>query len=80
LDVGIPERIRSVENIWNSTGELPDVVTLTDGQRIERDNRLNACHVHLNVGIPAGVSTSENPKAGVEDELLVVFRAMRRSR
>lgn len=52
LNLSISERIQLVEDIWDSIVELPEAVTLTDDQKRELDNRLDAYHRDPNKGFP----------------------------
>jgi putative addiction module component (TIGR02574 family) len=52
LNLSISERIQLVEDIWDSIVELPEAVTLTDDQKRELDNRLEAFHRDPNKGSP----------------------------
>ena len=52
LNLSISERIQLVEDIWDSIAELPEAVILTDDQKRELDNRLDAYHLNPNEGSP----------------------------
>jgi putative addiction module component (TIGR02574 family) len=52
LNLSISERIQLVEDIWDSIVELPEAVILTDDQKRELDNRLDAYHLDPNEGSP----------------------------
>jgi len=52
LGLSISERIQLVEDIWDSIAELPEAVILTDDQKRELDNRLEAYHLNPNEGSP----------------------------
>jgi putative addiction module component (TIGR02574 family) len=52
LNLSISERIQLIEDIWDSIVELPEAVTLTDDQKRELDNRLDAYHRDPNKGSP----------------------------
>ena len=52
LNLSISERIQLVEDIWDSIVELPEAVILTDDQKTELDNRLDAYHLKPNEGSP----------------------------
>jgi putative addiction module component (TIGR02574 family) len=52
LNLSISERIQLVEDIWDSIVELPEAVILTDEQKRELDNRLDAYHLDPNEGSP----------------------------
>ena len=42
LELPIPERIRLVEDIWDSIAAVPEAVKLTDAQMAEVERRLEA--------------------------------------
>ena len=44
LNLSIAERIELVGDIWDRTAELPEAVVLTNAQKAELDQRLDACH------------------------------------
>ena len=48
----IPERIRLVEEIWDSIAEIPEAVPLTEEQKAELDRRLDAYHKDPDTGSP----------------------------
>jgi putative addiction module component (TIGR02574 family) len=48
--LSIPERIRLVEEIWDSIAETPEEIPLTDAQRAELDRRLAAYEVDPEAG------------------------------
>lgn len=52
LNLSISERIQLVEDIWDSIVELPEAVVLTDDQKRELDNRLDAYHHNPKEGSP----------------------------
>ena len=52
LNLSISERIQLVEDIWDSIIELPEAVILTDDQKRELDNRLDAYRQNPNEGSP----------------------------
>lgn len=52
LALSVPERIRLVQDIWDSLAEVPDAVTLTDAQRDELDRRLAAYAADTDAGAP----------------------------
>ena len=52
LELPVPERIRLVEEIWESIAEVPEAVPLTDEQRAELDRRLDAYRKNPNAGSP----------------------------
>ena len=52
LNLSISERIQLVEDIWDSIIVLPEAVILTDDQKRELDNRLDAYRQNPNEGSP----------------------------
>jgi putative addiction module component (TIGR02574 family) len=52
LKLTLDERLRLVEDIWDSIAECPDVVSLTDAQKIELERRLDEYHNHPDAGSP----------------------------
>jgi len=52
LKLPVLERIRLVEDIWDSIAEVPEAVPLTDAQRRELDRRLDAFHRDPRAGSP----------------------------
>ncbi len=52
LRLPVAERIRLVEEIWDSIAEVPDAVPLTDAQRRELDRRLAAYRRDPGAGSP----------------------------
>ena len=52
LKLPVAERIRLVEDIWDSIAAVPDAVPLTDAQRRELDRRLEAYHRDPDAGSP----------------------------
>jgi putative addiction module component (TIGR02574 family) len=52
LRLSVSERIQLVQDIWESIGEVPDSVSLTDEQKAELDRRLDAYHMDPNAGSP----------------------------
>lgn len=40
LQLSVPERLKLVEDIWDSIAECPEAVELTPEQRVELDRRL----------------------------------------
>ena len=44
LNLSVSERIQLVEDIWDSIVEIPEAVILTDDQKMDLDNRLDAYH------------------------------------
>jgi putative addiction module component (TIGR02574 family) len=52
LKLTLDERLRLVEDIWDSIVECPDVISLTDAQKIELERRLDEYHDHPDTGSP----------------------------
>jgi putative addiction module component (TIGR02574 family) len=52
LNLSIAERIQLVEDIWDSIADVPEAVALTDEQKRELDNRLDAYHLRPDEGSP----------------------------
>jgi len=52
LKLSIAERIRLVEDIWESIAAVPEAVPLTDAQRQELDRRLDAYDRDPRAGFP----------------------------
>jgi putative addiction module component (TIGR02574 family) len=52
LELPVPERIRLVEEIWDSIAEIPEAVPLTEEQKAELDRRLDAYRKNPNAGSP----------------------------
>ncbi len=52
LELPIPERIRLVEEIWESIAEVPEAVRLTPEQKTELDRRRSAYHEDPDIGSP----------------------------
>ena len=52
LELSVPERIRLVEDIWDSIASVPEAVGLTDRQKEELDRRLEAFHRNPEAGSP----------------------------
>ncbi len=52
LELGIPERIRLAQAIWDSIADIPEAVALTDADREELDRRLEAYYRDPTVGRP----------------------------
>lgn len=48
----MPERLRLVEEIWDSIAEVPEDVSLTPEQRAELERRLEAYERNPEAGIP----------------------------
>ena len=54
LSLSVPERIKLVEDIWDTIAEVPEELTLTDEQKAELDRRLEAYHLNPDEGSPWG--------------------------
>ena len=52
LQLSIPERIRLVEDIWDSIASVPEQITLSPAQREELDRRLQDYREHPSEGSP----------------------------
>jgi len=52
LDLSVSERIRLVQDIWDSIAQVPESVPLTNEEKTELDRRLNAYHKDPNAGSP----------------------------
>ncbi len=52
LELPVPDRIRLVEEIWDSIAEIPEAVPLTQEQKAELDRRLDAYHKDPGTGSP----------------------------
>lgn len=52
LNLSIEERIRLVEDIWDSIAEVPESVELTEAQRTELDRRIEARQNNPDAGSP----------------------------
>ena len=52
LNLSVTERIQLVEDIWDTIAEVPEQVTLTDAQKAELDQRLEAYHRNPSEGSP----------------------------
>jgi len=52
LDLSIPERIRLVEDIWDTIAAQADRVELTEKEKKIIDERLKAYHQNPNLGSP----------------------------
>ena len=52
LNLSVSERIQLVEDIWDSIADVPDAVVLTDDQKRELDNRLDAHRLRPDEGSP----------------------------
>jgi putative addiction module component (TIGR02574 family) len=52
LELSIPERIKLVEDIWDSIAAVPQALPLTEAQRAELDSRLEDFWKHPEHGSP----------------------------
>ena len=52
LKLPVAERIRFVEDVWDSIAAVPEAVPLTDAQRRELDRRLDTYHRDPEAGSP----------------------------
>ncbi len=52
LSLPVTERLRLVEDIWDSIAAVPEAVELTDVQRRELDERLEQYHQDPDAGSP----------------------------
>ena len=52
LNLSVSERIRLVEDIWDSIREVPEAVALTEEEKEELDKRLAAYHQNPDAGSP----------------------------
>ena len=52
LKLTLNERLKLVEDIWDSIVECPDAVSLTDAQKLELERRLEEYHHDPKVGSP----------------------------
>lgn len=52
LELSVTDRIRLVEDIWDSIAEVPQTVPLTQAQREELDRRLEDYRKHPDEGSP----------------------------
>jgi putative addiction module component (TIGR02574 family) len=52
LGRSVEERLRLVEDLWDTIAEVPEAVPLTDAQREELDRRLAAYHRDPGAGSP----------------------------
>lgn len=60
LDMTFDERIRLVQDIWDSIAVFPEKLELTKEQREELERRLEVCHLDPEAGSPW-----EEIKAGI---------------
>lgn len=52
LGLPVKERLRLVEDLWDSIAEVPEAIELSEAQRIELDKRLDAYHENPGSGSP----------------------------
>jgi putative addiction module component (TIGR02574 family) len=52
LGLPVEERLRLVEDLWDSIAEVPEAVELSDEQRKELDERLEQFHRDPEAGSP----------------------------
>ena len=52
ISLSVSERIRLVEDIWDSIREVPEAVELTEEEKEELDKRLEAYHQNPGDGSP----------------------------
>jgi len=52
LDLPVSERLRLVEDLWDSIAEVPEAIELSKEQREELDRRLVAYHSDPESGSP----------------------------
>jgi putative addiction module component (TIGR02574 family) len=52
LGMPVAERLRLVEDLWDSIAEVPEAIELSDIQRAELDRRLDAYHLDPDSGSP----------------------------
>ena len=52
LGMPVTERLRLVEDLWDSIAEVPEAIELSDIQRAELDQRLDAYHQDPDSGSP----------------------------
>lgn len=52
LDLPVAERLRLVEDLWDSIAEVPEAVELSEEQRKELDERLERFYQNPEVGSP----------------------------
>jgi len=52
LNMPVAERLRLVEDLWDSIAEVPETVELSDAQRKELDERLEKYHRDPEAGSP----------------------------
>ena len=52
LDLPVAERLRLVEDLWDSIAEVPEAVELSEEQRKELDERLERFYQNPEAGSP----------------------------
>ncbi|MBI5573271.1 MAG: addiction module protein [Elusimicrobia bacterium] len=52
LGLSISERIQLIEDAWDSITKVPEELHLSEEQKKELDNRINAYHQNPNAGSP----------------------------
>ena len=52
LELPVPERVKLVQDIWDSVVEVPDALPLTDRERQELDRRLDDYERNPKLGVP----------------------------
>ncbi len=52
LGLPLSERLRLVEDLWDSISEVPEAIELSETQRDELDRRLKAYHDNPESGAP----------------------------
>jgi putative addiction module component (TIGR02574 family) len=55
LDLSVSERIQLAQDIWDSVAKVPESLGLTDEEKAEIDQRLDAYHKDPNAGSPWSV-------------------------
>jgi putative addiction module component (TIGR02574 family) len=55
LDLSVPERIQLAQDIWDSIAQVPESLTLSEEEKAEIQQRLEAYHQYPNVGSPWSV-------------------------
>jgi putative addiction module component (TIGR02574 family) len=52
LELPVSERLRLVEDLWDSIAEVPEAIELSEDQRADLDRRLEAYHKDPETGSP----------------------------
>jgi putative addiction module component (TIGR02574 family) len=52
LELPVSERLRLVEDLWDSIAEVPEAIELSEDQRTELDRRLEAYREDPESGLP----------------------------